>query len=224
APRLGGSRVGQLLIVDDPVIEESGANSTPEKANVVKVPCVVCGRIEMAEDVDYFKFHAEAGQTFSFEVHCARLQDRIHDLQKHADPMLTLYDGTGRELAANDDFFFADPYLDYTFSKAGDYLVQVRDSKYDGDPRWVYALTITPTPYVSHLFPMAGNPGATVKVEPIGSARLLEKKVELTVPKEEGLHTLALDVKGQKTNTTAFLSSSLPQVIELEPNDTPAKA
>src|SRR5437763_3830993 len=71
---------------------------------------------------------------------------------------------------------------------------------------------------------MAGNPGATVKVEPVGSARLLGKQVELTVPKEEGLHTLALDVKGQKTNTTAFLSSSLAQVIEQEPNDTPAKA
>ncbi|MBI1916917.1 MAG: PPC domain-containing protein [Planctomycetes bacterium] len=224
ASPLGISSVGQLLIVDHPVIQESGANNTPEKANVVKAPCVVCGRIEIAEDVDYFKFHAEAGQTFNFEVHCARLQDRIHDLQKHADPMLTLYDASGRELAANDDFFFADPYLSYTFSKAGDYLVQVRDSKYDGDPPWVYALTITPTPYVSHVFPMAGNPGATVKVEPVGSASLLEKTVALTVPKDEGLHTLALDVKGQKTNTTAFLSSSLPQVIEQEPNDTPAKA
>src|SRR5215813_3811730 len=224
ASPLGVSSVGQLLIVDHPVVEESGLNNTPEKANAVKAPCVVCGRIEIAEDVDYFKFHAEAGQTFSFEVHGARLQDRIHDLQKHADPMLTLYDASGRELAANDDYFFADPYLSYTFSRAGDYLVQVRDSKYDGDPRWVYALTITPTPYVSHLFPMAGNPGATIKVEPVGSARLLEKQVELTVPKKEGLHTLALDVKGQKTNTTAFISSSLPQVIEQEPNDTPEKA
>ena len=107
--------------------------------------------------------------------------------------MLTLYDAGGRELAANDDFFFADPYLSYTFSTTGDYLVQVRDSKYEGDPRWVYALTITPTPYVSHVFPMAGNPGTTVKVEPVGSAGLLGKQVELTVPKEEGLHTLALD-------------------------------
>src|SRR5262245_37276413 len=111
ASPLGVSSIGQLLIVDYPVIEEKGVNHTPEKANPIKTPCVVCGRIEIAEDVDYFKFHAEAGQTFSFEVHCARLQDRIHDLQKHADPMLTLYDAGGRELAANDDFFFADPYL-----------------------------------------------------------------------------------------------------------------
>ena len=42
--------------------------------------------------MDYFRFRAEAGQTFTFEVHLRRLQDRIHDLQKHADPMLTLFD------------------------------------------------------------------------------------------------------------------------------------
>src|SRR3954471_15349032 len=52
ASPLGVSSVGQLLIVDHPVVEESGANNTPEKANVVKAPCVVCGRIEIAEDVD----------------------------------------------------------------------------------------------------------------------------------------------------------------------------
>ena len=53
-------------------------------------------------------------QVVTFEVFCARLQDKIHDLQKHADPMLTLYDAEGRELAANDDFYFADPLLSYT--------------------------------------------------------------------------------------------------------------
>src|SRR5947208_13254504 len=174
-------------------------NNTPEKANVVKVPCVVCGRIEIAEDVDFFKFHAEAGQTFSFEVHCARLQDRIHDLQKHADPMLTLYDASGRELAANDDFFFADPYLSYTFSKGGDYLVQVRDAKYDGDPRWVYALHLTDRPYASNVFPMAGNPGSTVEVEPVGPARVLQSRVRLRVPPVPGAHTVELDLGGVRS-------------------------
>src|SRR5207249_12126216 len=108
ASPLGVSSIGQLLIVDHPVFQESGANNTPEKANEVKAPCVVCGRIEMAVDVDFFKFHAEAGQTFSFEVHGARLHVRIHDLQKHADTMLTLYDAIGSELAVNDDVIIAD--------------------------------------------------------------------------------------------------------------------
>src|SRR5207249_4192604 len=172
ASSLGISSIGQLVIVDEPVVRESGDNNTPDKANPIAVPCVVCGAIEAVEDVDYFKFHVDARQTLTFEVFCARIQDKIHDLQKHADPMITLYDQDGGELAANDDFYFADPLLTYTFPKAGDYLIQVRDSKYEGDPRWVYALLVTDRPYVSQVYPMAGNPGQTLDVEPVGSARL----------------------------------------------------
>src|SRR5579871_1802395 len=142
ASNLGLSSVGQLLIVDAPVVVESGVNNTPAQANPISIPSVVCGRIEAVEDVDTFKLHAEAGQTLTFEVFCARLQDKIHDLQKHADPLLTLLDADGRELAANDDFYFADPLVSYTIPKTGDYYVQIRDSKYDGDPRWVYAIQV----------------------------------------------------------------------------------
>jgi hypothetical protein len=224
ASTLGISSIGQLVVVDDPVISESGDNNTPEKANPITAPCVVAGRIEAAEDVDYFKFHAEAGQTFTFEVQCARLQDKIHDLQKHADPILTLLDAGGRELAANDDYYFADPLLGYTFTRAGDYLIQIRDSKYDGDPRWVYALSVTSRPYVSHVFPMAGNPGQTIEVEPVGSARAVKPRVPLTVPSEPGVTQVQLDLGGVKTNPTTFIVSPLPQVVEAEPNDTPEQA
>jgi hypothetical protein len=224
ATSLGASSVGQLLVVDDPVVQESGDNNTIARANPIPVPCVVCGRIEAAEDVDYFKFHAEAGQTRTFEVHCARLEDKIHDLQKHADPMLTLYDAEGRELSANDDFYFADPLLTHTFAKAGDYFIQVRDSKYDGDPRWVYALAVTNRPFLTHVFPMAANPGQALTVETVGSARLLQPRLTVTAPATPGTHEVQFDVSGQKTNPTTLIVSPLPQVLEQEPNDTPEQA
>src|SRR5207253_996682 len=145
-------------------------------------------------------------------------------LQKHADPMLTLFDAEGRELAANDDFYFADPMLSYTITKTGDYYIQVRDSKYEGDKRWVYALVATNAPYISNVFPMAGNPGQTIEVEPVGSARIKQPRAKLTVPAEVGLTTVALDIGGIKTNPTAFVVSALPQVLEVEPNDTPEQA
>jgi hypothetical protein len=224
ASPLGLSSVGQLVICDSPVSQESGDNNTRETANPLKVPGVMCGRIEAAEDVDFFRFHAEAGQTFTFEVLCARIQDKIHDLQKHADPMLTLYDAEGRELAANDDFYFADPLISYTFSKAGDYFIQIRDAKYDGDPRWVYALLVTDRPHATHLYPMAGNPGQALEVEPIGSARLTRAKVALQAPARPGLQTVHLDLGNGKTDPVPFLVSTLPQVMEQEPNDTPEQA
>jgi hypothetical protein len=224
ASALGISSIGQLVIVDGPVVQEKGDNNTPEKANPIPVPCVVCGRIEAPVDVDYYKFHARAGRALTFEVLCARLEDKIHDLQKHADPLLSLYDEQGRELAANDDFYFADPLLEYRVPQDGDYYIQVRDSKYDGDSRWVYALLITDRPYVSHIYPMAGNPGQTLSVELVGTAAATCSHAELHVPSEPGLHRVHLNIDGVPTNPVTVLTSALPQVQEQEPNDTPARA
>jgi hypothetical protein len=224
ATTLGISSVGQLLVVDDPVVLEAPNNNTAAQAQAVKLPCVLAGKLEVVEDLDYFKFDAKEGDFVTFEMFCARLQDKIHDLQKHAKPMLTLFDAEGRELAANDHFYFADPLLSYKIAKAGTYFLQVRESTYDGDPRWGYAILATNKPYVSHVFPMAGNPGKTIQVEPIGSAKFAKAKVALTVPDKLGVQQIQLDVDGVKTNPATFIVSNLPQFIEQEPNDEPENA
>jgi hypothetical protein len=237
ATSLAVSSVGQLVIVDDPVVMESTANNTVAQAQAIKLPCVLAGKLEVVEDLDYFKFDAKEGETVTFEMFCARIQDKIHDLQKHAKPMLTLIDSDGRELAANDTFFFADPMLSYKIPKTGAYYLQVRESTYDGDPRWVYAILATNRPYISHVFPMAGNPGRTIDVEPIGSARLTLPKIKLPVPDRLGVQLLQLPLtpspsdpspkgRGEKmlTNPATFIVSKLPQFVEQEPNDEPEKA
>ncbi len=224
ASTLGVSSVGQFVVVDAPVTAESGDNNTLAKAAALAVPGVVVGRTEAVEDVDFFKVRAEAGQTLTFEVIGARIQDKIHDLQKHADPMLTLFDADGREVAANDDFYFADPLLSYTAPKAGDYYVQVRDSKYDGDPRWAYALLVTNRPHVTHVYPMAGNPGQALDVRPVGSAKLVEDLLTVTLPAQAGTVELPLVVGAAKTNPATFVVSPLPQALEEEGNDAPDKA
>jgi hypothetical protein len=224
ATSLGLSSVGQLLIVDDPVVMEKPANNTVAQAQDVKLPCTLVGKLEVLEDLDYFKFDAKEGEIVTFEMFCARIQDKIHDLQKHAKPMLTLFDAEGRELAANDTFFFADPMLSYKILKTGTYFLQVRESTYDGDPRWVYAIVATNRPYASHVFPMAGNPGKSIDVEPIGSAKTIRDKFKLLVPNVFGVQQVQLDVNGEKTNPASFIVSKLPQFIEGEPNDEPAQA
>ncbi len=223
---LGISSVGQLLVVDDPVVRETPNNNTPAKATPLAVPAVACGKIEALEDVDWFKFKAEAGQTLTFEVIAARIQDKIHDLQKHADPMITLFEPSGRELAGNDDFYFADSMLSYKFERAGEYLLQLRDSKYDGDPRWVYALALTAGPYVSHVFPLAVAPGQRLEFEPVGSAGNTQAKVPMVIPASAapGLRDLQLEVNGKKTNPVSVLVTSLPIAWEQEPNDRIDKA
>lgn len=224
ASSLGISTLGQLLIVSDPVVLETSENNTIDKAQAIQTPCVVSGRVEIAEDVDHFKFAAKASQTFTFEIVCARIQDKIHDLQKHSDPMLVLLDGTGRELASSDDTKFADPAMTFTIPKDGDYIIQVRDARYDGDPRWAYALQITDRPRVSQVFPLATNAVQSLDIEPVGSAKLLANKVSFTTPKELGIQSIVLDVANQSTNPTAIVVSPLPLANEQEPNETVAQA
>lgn len=226
ATSMGLSSVGQLVIVDDPVVSETANNNTPDKATPLTLPCVACGKIEAAEDVDWFKFHAEAGQVVTFEVRCARIQDKIHDLQKHADPLLTLCDAAGHELTSNDDGSFADPLCSYRFEKSGDYLLQMRDSTYDGDPRWVYAIQITNRPYVSHVYPLAIAAGQTAEVEPVGSAKQMQPKVKVSVPASaaRGPCQVTPELGEQKTNPVTMLVTTLPLVQETEPNDQPDQA
>lgn len=224
ASSVGLSSLGQLVIVDAPVVVELPGINLPEKAQPVPVPSVVCGRIEIAENVDYYKFTAKAGQTLTLEVYCARLQDKIHDLQKHGDPLIAVFDESGKELAAADDGYFADPVLEFKAPKDGEYLVAVRDAKYDGDPRWVYALTITDKPYVQNLYPLAANLDQEITVEPFGSAKLLQPKWKVTSPGVPGLHLVTLNYADGATNPAPMVVTRLPLVTETEPNDTPKDA
>ncbi|MCE9564193.1 MAG: PPC domain-containing protein [Planctomycetes bacterium] len=220
----GISSLGQIVVVDLPVVQELPGINVPEKAQPVAVPSVVCGRIEIAENVDYYKFSAKAGQILTFEVFCARLQDKIHDLQKHADPLIAVYDTAGKELAAADDGYFADPVLTFTVPADGEYRVAVRDAKYDGDPRWAYALTITDKPYAAHVFPMGVNVGQTVKAFPIGSAAKLGNDWKLAAAAVPGVTTISLRANALETNTAPIVVTELPLFEEKEPNDTPKQA
>jgi hypothetical protein len=160
----------------------------------------------------------------TFEVFGARIQDKIHDLQKHIDPLVRVFDAAGRELASSDDAFFADPVLAFKAPADGEYVVEVRDAKYDGDPRWAYALLVTDRPYASHAYPMVVQAGKAATLEPVGSAALTKAKVTITAPAKAGLHEVELPLGEARTNPVPLLVSELPQFSEAEPNDSPTKA
>ena len=219
------SSVGQLVVVDGPVLLESAANNSPDKAMPLQVPGVACGRIEALEDADYFKITATSGQVLTFEVLCARIQDKIHDLQLHADPVLFLYDAQGRELASNDDYRFADPVLTHRFEHGGEYYLQLRDATYTGDARWVYALAVTDKPYAAHAFPLAVAPGRTTKVELIDARGSSLGQGSVTVAKgSNGLSVAPLQFHDQPLGTIPVWATTLPLAEEQEPNDSIARA
>src|SRR5262249_61717350 len=93
-----------------------------------------------------------------------------------------------------------------------------------GAPPWFYAPLAAHRPSAPPVYPMAGNPGQVLDVEPVGSARAVEPHVRLQAPSEPGVGEVSLDVGGAHTNPVPFIVSTLPQVLEAEPNDTPEQA
>lgn len=214
----GVSTVGQIVIVRDPIVREvAGDNDTMKTAQPITLPASVCGTIEKAEDVDYYKFTVAANTALTFHVWSQRLQNRIHDLQEHADPIITVKNSSGTVLAANDNFFAGDPLLHYKFAQAGDYYLEIRDARYSGNRYWTYCIEIHDRPFLATVHPSRLTPGAATKVQMIGYNLPADPTVNYTLPADapEGSQRVAFTLPdGKKTNSVPIEVSKLPEVIE----------
>lgn len=220
----GVSTVGQLVVVSDPVIVEAAKNDDISQAQEVNLPATLCGCIEKAEDLDFFRFKVEAGTELHFHMRCARLQDRIHDLQNHCDPMITLRNSMGSTIAASDNYFFGDPFLAHRFEHAGDYTIEVRDVRYEGNPYWEYALEVSSKPFVTNLFPLGIAIGQETPLKLIGTQLPQPSVLPLKLPTDApvGATWARLTYGNDVTNPAPVYATNLPVVMEQDtPNDVP---
>jgi Bacterial pre-peptidase C-terminal domain len=213
----GASSIGLVVVVDDPVVLEADdqANDRPASAQKLGVPCAVAGRISKNEDVDWYAFEATPGERITFEVWGNRLENKIHDLQTHFDPLLSVHDSTGRELATADNSRFADPLLSFRAPERGTYYLQVRDTTYAGNPSWCYALHAVPGPVATAVFPLAASAGSTTCLELRGPGYDAPESVSVSIPKDlaSGIHLFGLP--GRRPGLPVTLAvSSLPVVDE----------
>ncbi len=208
----GVSSVGMIVIGDEPEVQEKEPNNEPAQAQEINPPVTINGRLQQGEDIDTFKFKAQAGEELTFSVTCARLEDKIHDLQEHADPIITLRDSTGRELASNDDYYRADPLLHYRFEQSGEYMIQIRDVRYLGNQYWTYRLSVTKRPYITSLIPMGVHTGATSGIAAIGYNLGEPKLASLEVPAgvPMGERTVQLKTANGISNPVPVLVTDLP--------------
>ncbi|MDE0818496.1 MAG: PPC domain-containing protein, partial [Pirellulaceae bacterium] len=135
-----------------------------------EIPATLTGVIEKGEDRDYFKFSIDAPTQLVFHCRCMRLQDRIHDLQKHADPMITVKNSQGSTIAANDNYFAADPFMVVKFQQAGEYYLEVRDVRFTGNKYWNYAIDVLNRPFATNVFPLAISATKPTTFELIGES------------------------------------------------------
>ena len=115
----GASTVGQLVVGRDPVVAENPDNDTREKAQVVSLPAMICGTIEKAEDLDFYRFKIDAPTSLVFAVQSQRLLNRLHDMQTRVDPLITLRTAAGGVLATSDNHYAGDPLLFHNFTEIG---------------------------------------------------------------------------------------------------------
>lgn len=224
----GVSTVGQLVITSDPVIAETDGNDTREKAQPVTLPATLCGRIEKNEDVDWFRFSAQAGSQWCFQVRCMRLEDRVHDLQNHADPILMIRDANGSVIASADNTLSGDPLILHTFERAGDYYLELRDVRYQGNNFWEYCVEASTQPYIQCVHPLAVSRGADANVQLVGlTQRIGESKVNVSTSnalRKSTIELASLQVNERRL-TLPIVSTSLPIQIEAaQENDSPEKA
>ena len=182
----GVSTVGQIVVTRDKVVFENIKSDTSEDAVVFEIPSTLTGVIEKGEDRDYFKFSIDAPTQLVFHCRCMRLQDRIHDLQKHADPMITVKNSQGSTIAANDNYFAADPFMVVKFEQAGEYYLEVRDVRFTGNKYWNYAIDVLNRPFATNVFPLAISATETTTFELIGESVPADKMVTHT-PTTAGL-------------------------------------
>lgn len=221
----GISTVGQLVLVRDPVVYEQKDNNTATQAQLLAVPTTACGCIEKNEDIDFFKFQVDAGKELHFHVRCQRLQDRIHDLQNHSDPMITIRNSAGSTVAASDNTFFGDPFMAVKFEHAGEYTLEVRDVRYEGNQHWEYSIEISDRPFVTNVYPLGVAPGQETSLTLIGTQLPEPRQVKVTLPaelREGGLWQPAPLADGLSNPFPVFVSRR-PLVMESDAdNNAPA--
>jgi hypothetical protein len=133
-----------LMVVDTPVTLETEPNDTPDKAQKIALPAVVCGRFDRERDADWYEFETAEAGAYSFEVYCERLGGR-------ADPYLVVADDKGKRVAELDDFghrmgafdgHLRDPSGQVNLNAKTKYRVLVQDRYRRGGVRCSYVLTI----------------------------------------------------------------------------------
>ena len=217
-----GISSARLLMVDDlPSVNDSGANKQVPTAQALTLPTAVDGACE-PESFDYYKLTVAAGQRISVEVMARRLGSAL-------DPVIRLLDAGGRELAYSDDEpgIGVDSRFAFQFAVAGDYILEIRDIRYQGGGNHRYRLRIGDFPLVSAPFPMAGQKGATPKLVVAGPSAERMPPVSATVPSAAPSDQVNLSAKfpqGQGSAPMTLLASSTAEQVEIEPNDAPEAA
>ena len=161
----GATIATPFLIGSLPELMEQEPNNAPKSAQkVTATGCTLNGVLESG-DVDSFSCELQAGQTLVAAV------DAYARLGSPMDAVLQIVSPAGVVLAENHDDLQLDPRLAFTARKSGVYIVRLfafsatpdTSVSFHGGANYVYRLTLTTGPYITHAAELAvpqAQPGA----------------------------------------------------------------
>lgn len=149
-----GTLVGVFHIAALKAVGEVEPNNDVGHAQPIALPAIVDGSIGPG-DYDVFRFHAETGETFIFDVLARRAGSTL-------DSSLSILDERGNELDFIDDYYIhKDPYLAFAAKRSGDYFVRVSataEGRPAADP---YRLVAGALPHMLRVLPAGARRGAS---------------------------------------------------------------
>jgi hypothetical protein len=176
--------------------------------------------------VNRYRFAARKGERLVIATAARQLIPYIADaVPGWFQPVLTLYDARGKEVAYNnDDRFKPDPLILFEVPRDGEYCCTITDALYRGREDFVYRVTIGELPFVMSIFPLGSRVGNPVA---IGMKGWNLDAAELTPPARDagpGIYFLEANKQGLVSNCVPFALDTLPESMEKEPNNDPASA
>ena len=222
-------RVDTVPEVSERSLREVDAST--EVPGLDALPIVVNGTLDGAER-DRYRFRAAPGERIVLEVEARRVGSAI-------DPVLRLLDGSGREVAFNQEGpgIDVDARLDWKPAEAGEYIVEVHDARFSDQRRNFYRLKLIAASdyeYADAVFPLGARRGRETRFELSGGTTAAEVETAAAGTAERGTpgrsvaHTAStvsrFDVVGPATDPVAgsaalpfpVVVGDLPEVLESE--------
>jgi len=221
---LGTTNMAVIAIGSLPEIAENKptAAGTTAQPQQVKLPATLIGTIASPGDVDHYQFEGKAGEEVIFQVEASRLKSQLQS-------RLSLSDASGHLLAEAGKYDDEpDAVLNYKLPQDGSYILSITDREQSGDPDHFYRLNAGSLPYITEVFPLGMRAGQTAEISVQGVNLGNVRQVKVEAPKSaEGWTTIPLDTTNAgivSINKIKLAVGSAPELLEKEPNSTPAQA
>jgi hypothetical protein len=195
------------------------ANHDTNHAQEIELPVGIHGVIRESAASDFYRFKARKDQRLIFDVDAFRSGSPL-------DSSLALLSAAGKELVRSEDVNGLDSLIDFTVPEDGEYVLQIRDFRYQAGKEYRYRIVAGELPYLDAVFPLGGQRGKSVEVTLRGrnleGLSNMKLRVEPNAPL--GQQEIRAHTGGGYSNPVLFDLGELPEFSETEPNNTGSNA